>query len=570
MASHHSRRGIAILALALVAALLVPGAAAANVDHEPVDIQFITFSDWHGQLDPLSVFGEGTFGGAAELSTYFRQEEAMNPNTLIFTAGDAVGATPPLSNFFDDEPAVRAMRLMGVDADTLGNHNFDRGIDGLQNLLDIATDATGTELGDPIAYVSANLKNRDDNLSGVEDFALFDLDGVTVGVVGVTNPEAPELTFPGSLGTIEITEPHVAANKARAKAKAAGAEVFVLLAHMGINGFDEGGEAFGPLIDLATKVGGYDVIVGDHTDFGFTAEIGNTLVVENQSRGRTYARVSMTVDPANGRVIDEAVEFVDPASDAVAPDPAIVDFLQPLRDQLAVLLGQVIGQSTVFIPRADSCGQSAGRTCESLVGDVVTDAIRTRYGADFAITNSGGLRANLTCPTVDDPNDFCPPFTGPNFDITAGSVLAVLPFGNQVVTVSVTGEELKAQLENGVSAMPGVSGRFPQVSGLCFTYDIDAPAGSRVLSAVFQADDGTCTADPVDLTAASTYLLAQNDFMGTGGDGYLDLSSRMVTQELMDQVVVAYLSGQGLISPSIQGRINCTSSGATVCPVVMP
>ncbi len=275
----------------------------------------------------------------------------------------------------------------------------------------------------------------------------------------------------------------------------------------------------------------------------------------------------MTVDPVNGRIISESVEFVDPVSADVTPDAAIVDLLAPLRAQLEVILGQVIGQSDVVIPRADSCGQSAGRTCESLVGNVVTDAIRARYSADFAITNSGGLRANLTCPTIDDPSDFCPPFVGPNYDITAGSVLAVLPFGNQVVTINVTGEELKAQLENGVSSMPGVSGRFAQVSGMCFTYDIDAAAGSRVTSVVYQADDGTCTADEVDLSASASYVLAQNDFMASGGDGYLDLSTRMVTQELMDAVVTQYIGDQGLITPTLQGRINCVGSS---CPVTLP
>ena len=125
----------------------------------------------------------------------------------------------------------------------------------------------------------------------------------------------------------------------------------------------------------------------------------------------------------------------------------------------------MIGESTVFIPRADSCGTGNGRTCESLVGDVTTDAMRTRYGVDFAITNSGGLRADLTCPMMDNPTDFCPPFTGPNFDVSAGQVLTVLPFGNVVVTLDLNGAELKTMLENGASKMPGASGRFAQVSG---------------------------------------------------------------------------------------------------------
>lgn len=545
----------AVVGLVTTAAVL--STVTVNARPRPtVDIQFLTISDWHAQLDPL-----GGFGGAAVLSTYFQMERAANPNTLTLTAGDAYGASPPLSSFFNEEPAVLAMNLMGFDADTFGNHNFDRGIAHLQQMIDLAE----------FQYVSANLKNRDDNLTGVKDFEIFDVGGVRVAVIGITNPEAPTLVFPGSFGTIEVTDPVRAANKARARARRAGANVFVALVHMGVTGFDPvTGAPFGPLIDFAENVGNFDVIVGDHTDQEFSGIINNALVVENRSKGRTYARIQLSVDPRNGRVASRSVDFVDPVAAAVIPDPAIEDLLQPFRDALAPILNTVVGESSVFIPRADACGQGAGRTCESLVGNVTTDALRERYLVDFAITNSGGLRADLTCPVTDNPTDFCPPYTPPPFPITAGQVLTVLPFGNQAVTLEVNGAELKLMLENGVSAMPGVDGRFAQVSGLCFTYDISAPAGNRVTGAVRQAADGSCTGAPVDLTAASTYTLAENDFMANGGDGYPDFSSRAVTRELLDQVVSDYVFDNSIISPSIQGRINCTSSGATPCPVVTP
>ncbi len=306
-----------------------------------------------------------------------------------------------------------------------------------------------------------------------------------MGVVGITNPEAPTLVFPGRFGTIEVTDPVPAANKARAAARRAGAKVLVAITHLGVTGFDPGtGAPMGPLIDFANNVGGFDIIFGDHTDVQFEGIINNALVVENRSKGRTYSRTLLTVDPQNGRIIDRSVEFVTPFSNAVTPDPAIVALLDPLRTQLDALLGVVIGQSTVSIPRADSCGQSSGRTCESLVGDVTTDAMRTTYGTDFAITNSGGLRANLTCPTVDSPTDFCPPFTGPNFDITSGQVLTVLPFGNVVVTLQLNGAELKTMLERGVSAVPGISGRFAllrsRASVSATTSTRRSTAGSRV------------------------------------------------------------------------------------------
>jgi len=277
-----------------------------------------------------------------------------------------------------------------------------------------------------------------------------------------------------------------------------------------------------------------------------------------------------TVNASTKRVVYKTADFHKPWDIGVTPDAAIQARIDQLNAQLAPILSTVIGQSTVFVPRTDACGNTAGRTCESLEGNLTADAMRTAYGTEFAITNSGGLRADLTCPTTDNPNDFCPDYTPPPYPITRGQVLTVLPFGNVVVTLTVSGAELKTMLENGVSQTPAVAGRFPQVSGLCFTYDIAAPAGSRVTAAVRQAPDGTCTGPAVDLSADTNYIIAENDFMAAGGDGYPIFSSRATTRDIMDQVLADYITARSPVSPAIQGRVNCTTSGATACPVVTP
>jgi 2',3'-cyclic-nucleotide 2'-phosphodiesterase (5'-nucleotidase family) len=285
-------------------------------------------------------------------------------------------------------------------------------------------------------------------------------------------------------------------------------------------------------------------------------------------------------DSSAKSVVYKTADFHKPWNIGVTPDPTIQARIDDLNAQLQPILGTVIGSATKFIPRTDQCGNTAGRTCESLVGNVVTDAMRTKYssiGVQFAITNSGGLRSDLTCPTTDNPSDFCPAYTPPPFPITRGQSLAVLPFGNIVVTLAVNGAELKTMLENGVSAMPAVQGRFPQVSGLCFTYDIALPAGSRVTSAVLANPDGTCSTTPVDLTAASTYEIAENDFMASGGDGYPNFSSRATSQDIMEQVTADYITANSPLAPFVlaapNGRINCTdSNGATEpnCPTLTP
>jgi 2',3'-cyclic-nucleotide 2'-phosphodiesterase (5'-nucleotidase family) len=549
-------RSLYVLAALLTGLLAVSGPAGADTKPSgSVQIQLLTISDWHGQLTPVS-----GVGGAAVLSSYFKADRAANPNTLTFTAGDAFGATPPISSFFEDEPAVRAMNMMGIDADTFGNHNFDRGIAHLQRMIDLAE----------FPFLSANLRNVNDNLTGTDEMTIFNVGGIKVAVIGITNEEAPTLVTPGSLGTIEITDSIEAANKTANVARTAGAQVVVILTHKGIRGFNADGTAFGELVDFANGVNPslIDVIVGDHTDFQYSALHNGILAVENRSKGIRYAKIQLTVDRETG-LTSKSVSFVTPLASGVTPDPAIQAMIDDLNRQLAPILGTVIGSSTVAVPRSDSCGRADGRLCESRVGNVVTDALRTTYGTDFTITNSGGLRADLTCPGAGE-SGFCPTgITPPPFPITRGSVLGVLPFGNVSTTTMVSGAEVKAFLENGVSAMPAANGRFPQVSGLCFTYDIASPAGSRVTSIVRQAADGSCTGAAV--LPVGTYTLASNDFMAAGGDGYPNVLFKSTTRNIMDADVADYVAANSPISPSIQGRIVCAdSNGATSpnCPVI--
>ena len=545
---------IAVAAIGLGAAGPGPQGSPPPKEKHTASIQLLTISDWHGQLTPVS-----GVGGAAFLKTYFDEARAENPNTLLFTAGDAIGATPPISSFFEDEPAIKTLGMMGLSADTFGNHNFDRGVEHLQRMIDLAE----------YPFVAANLANLEENLTGVEPYTMFELDRVRIAVIGIVNEEAPTLVTPGALGTLEITDSVEAANRTAFQARQFGrADVVVVLTHKGIRGRDAGGNAFGELIDFADAVdpGLIDVIVGDHTDFEYSGvHQGSILAVENRSKGIQFAKIQLEVDRRVGSVLSKSVSFVTPTNAGVTPDPAIQAYIDELNAQLAPILGTVIGSSTRAIPRSDSCGRADSRLCESLVGNVVTDALRTAYGTDFAITNSGGLRAPLTCPEA-GPSGFCPTgITPPPHPITRGSVLGVLPFGNISVTLTVTGAELKAFLENGVSRMPAADGRFPQVSGLCFTYDIAAPAGSRVTSAVRQAANGTCTGPAIDLTAGSSYSLTTNDFVAHGGDGYPDVYSKSTTRNIMDEDAAAYVAANSPLSPSIQGRIVCTGAG---CPAI--
>lgn len=562
-------RGSAVLILLAAIALLIPAGALAarTVPGRTVDLQVIDISDWHGQIDPL-----GGIGGAAYLKTYFDEARAGYANNLTLTAGDDVGATPPLSTYFEDVPAILAERMMGIQVAGVGNHNFDSGLVRFQSQIDLAGSTDPSVTGTPFRYVSSNLSNRDANISGVSDYVIFEYKGVNVAVIGTTNEEAPSLNFPGSMGTMVPTDSVAAAMAAKAAAAEEGANVFIAITHKGVTSFDLGGDPQGELIDFANGVSGFHLIVGDHTDVQWSGWINDQFVLENRSKGVSFSKTVLTLRRGTGTMVNLVHTFVSPVNAGKTADPGVVAMLQPYRDLLGPILSEVTGSSSIVIPRRDSCGGSTGRLCESIIGNVITDAMRETYEADFALMNSGGIRADLTCPAVDSSTDFCPAFTPPPYPITKGSVLGVLPFGNVGFVVDLNGAELKGMLENSVSAMPGANGKYGQVSGLCLTYDIEAAAGSRVLGAVFQAADGSCTGAAVDLTAATIYTLATNDFVAAGGDGYPIYTSRGATRGVLDQDVAAWLAGAGTISPVLQGRIVCFDANPGVgnnCPVLL-
>jgi 2',3'-cyclic-nucleotide 2'-phosphodiesterase (5'-nucleotidase family) len=552
----------------------------------------LDISDYHGQLVPLSEAADnlaapGTnpsyaIGGASFLKPWFDTYRAQAPNGSITVAGgDSEGATPPISAFFGDKPTVEIMNMMGFSSDGLGNHNFDSGQTYLRTtLIPLAT----------YPFLTSNIVNPVTGKTPAEwkpsqVFNLFD--GFKLAVVGFSNSDLTTLIFPGNLAPFVVTNAVTTVNAEAARLRSK-SNVKTIIA-VGHEGATDGtfNNPTGPLITLADQLVGVDAVVGDHTDFQtINTRPNGVLVTENKSKGIRFTRIQLVVDTATKSVVYKTADWHKPWNVGVTPDPAIQAKIDALNALLAPILNIVIGSSTKFIPRTDQCGNTAGRTCESLVGDVIADSMRAKYapiGVDFAITNSGGLRADLTCPTTDNPSDFCPASLYPipngagEYPITRGQNLTVLPFGNIVVTVTINGAELRTMLENGVGLMPTVQGRFPQVSGLCFTYDIAFPAGSRVTGAVRQALDGSCTGTAVNLTSAATYKIAENDFMASGGDGYPFLTPRATTQDIMDQVAADYITANSPLTPVVKaapnGRINCTdSNGATApnCPTLVP
>jgi 2',3'-cyclic-nucleotide 2'-phosphodiesterase (5'-nucleotidase family) len=543
----------------------------------------LSLSDYHGRIVPDSqtadnVSGAGTsnasfaISGAAYLKPWFDLYRAeARDGAITVTAGDSVGASQPISSFFGDKPTIEALNMMGLTADTLGNHNFDRGQEYLRTVLIPLSN---------FPYLAANVVYPDTLQTPPEwmPYQIFSFDGFKLGVIGYTLTELPSLIFPGYLDPFIITDPTTTVNnyaaiiRSRAKVNAV-----LAVGHIGA----EGGtitspNPTSPLMTFAGGLKGVDAVIGGHTHLEYITSTPNgVLVAENMNYGYRFTRIRLVVDTNTKAVVYKTADFHKPWDIGVTPDPQIQAMLDAYNAQLAPILSPIVGESKKAIPRADQCGKSDGRSCESLIGNITTDSMRLTYGTDFAITNSGGLRADLTCNGTSTSN-FCPLYTPPNWKISRGSVLAVLPFGNTVVKVQVSGVELKTMLENGVSRMPDITqGRFPQVSGLCFTYNLANAAGNRVTSAVLQGADGNCTTTSVDLTSTTpVYWVAMNDFMATGGDGYPNFynQNRVIQLDYMDQVLADFITANTPVNPFVNaagsGRINCT--GSTSCPTVVP
>ena len=504
------------------------------------EVTILDVSDWHAQLTPLTEASDTlgpTFatGGAAFYKTWFDiygAEAARAPKSKVFEVmgGDSFGgATPPISNFFGDTPTPPIMGMMGIDVDAIGNHSFDRGEQYLRNtLIPLA----------PFPMISSNVvfPNGADTGGMVEVGRVQPRRRPEDRVRRLHDRIHARGRLPGQPRTLRVPAPSCDSVNAEAARIAKSTDVIVALGHEGATAGSVTNPT-GPLIDLADGVVNVDAVIGDHNDLQVNSLRSNgVLVTENRGKGLRFTRMRLVLGAGNAGVVYKTADYHKPWTIGLTPDPAIQAEIDELTAQLAPILNAKIGDSTKRIPRADQCGNGDGRLCESLVGNVVTDAMRAAYspiGVEFAITNSGGLRADLTCPDPDISGDFCPSYTSPPFLITRGQSLALLPFGNIVVTLEVNGAELKHDARERRLGERRLNGRAigagPLPAGLRPVLHLRRePARPRVASPArfVRPPTASCTgAADRPHQRGTTYLIAENDFMANGGDGYPNFSA---------------------------------------------
>ena len=534
-----------IAALVLLAALLGSAAlantTAVSTAAGPADTFNLTLlhtNDFHARVD-----GQSGIGGSARLATTINEFRATNNNVMLVDAGDQFQGTL-FYRLFKADIITQTMNLLGYDAMTIGNHEFDDGPAQLARLIN----------GVNFPVISANIDaSAEPALAGlIMPTAIITVNGEQIGVVGVTTSETDILSSPGP--NVHFTNEVAAVQAAVDQFTTQGINKVIALTHIGY--YED--------IALAQAVHGLDVIVGGHSHtFIYTPETapvnsdipvgpyptvangtdGNPILVVTAFQWSRYlGHLDVTFDETGVATAWGGNPIFMGAN--VAQDPTVQALVDSYRAEVDVLRNTFIGETTVELPIIVG-GQQICRAGECLMGNLVTDAMLRRVNMidpnmhyDFAITNGGGLRAPID--------------VGP---ISIGEVFEVLPFGNTIATFGLRGSDVVAALENGVSRVGSSgNGRFPQVSGIRFKFNLKFPVGSRVSEV--EVWDGT-SYQPIE--PDRVYNVASNNFMRLGGDGYSIFRDNAINPydfgPGLEDAVMDYVTVMSPITPMIEGRI---------------
>lgn len=521
-------------ALLFIVALALALAAPLTAQDESFELTIMHTNDVHAEHEP----NRDGDGGASRQATVVRQIRGEVANSLLLDGGDRFTGTLFHIQWMGQDSA-QIMNMIGYDAMTLGNHEFDNGDDVLAAFVDA--------LDFPV--VTANVDFSDSPLLAgkIEPFVLLEVGGADVAIIGLVTPDSEILSSPGP----ELVFEHDMANVTQDIVDALDAEgvnKIILLTHIGYEADYE----------LAQQVSGVDVVVGGHTNTflsnRYTGAIGEYPTVLESASGEPVLVVQASASTHYlGRLdleFDAAGVLSDWEGDAIllsryiSPAPDVADLVAGLAEPIAALRQKVVGESAVMLDGA----RSICRVEECNLGNLIADALREETGADITYMNGGGIRSDIDLG-----------------EITMGEILTVQPFNNVTSTFDLLGSDVLAMLENGVSRIQlndqgqvqrgGASGRFLQISGARFSIDPTQEVGSRIVSVEVMNDAGDYEA--LDLEAV--YSIAGNNYVRTGGDGFSVLEENAIDPydggRVDFNVTLDYIVANSPVAPATEGRI---------------
>lgn len=468
-------------------------------------------------------------GGAALAASVIKQVREVSPNTLLLSAGDTfIGTLFYVMHHGID--SAELMNMMQYDAMTLGNHEFDEGDGNLALFIE--------QLDFPMVAANVNFDNSTALKDKTVPYVILEKGGEKIGVIGVVNPETPTLSRPGSDLVFEGDLAQIVQADVD-ELTSAGVNKIIVLSHIG----------YAADTELAQAVSGVDIIVGGHTHTvlanydvrasgAYPTEVesleGKTVLVVQAGEYLEYiGKLDVEFDP-NGDLLQWSGDTVY-LSHFITPDPEVSTLIATLNAPIEALTQEVIGETSVYLEG----DRKVCRFEECNLGNLITDAMRAETGAQVALENGGGIRASIE-----------------QGEVTLGDVLTVLPFGNLVSTLSLSGTDLRAVLENGVSKIEEGAGRFLQVSGLRYQFDLTQPVGSRIVSVDILDAQG----EYVPLDPAAIYTVATNDFMRGGGDGFTVMAENAIDAydfgRPLDEVLADYIKAHEPVDIELEGRIS--------------
>jgi 5'-nucleotidase len=514
-----------------VAALgLTAGVAAADYK-----LTILHTNDFHSRFEPISKYDSGCregdnaegkcFGGSARLVSAISDARTRSNNSILVDGGDQFQGSL-FYTYYKGKAAAEMMNKMGYDGMTVGNHEFDDGPEVLRGFMD--------SVGFPVLMSNADVSAEPALADVLKKSTVIERGGEKIGLIGLTPEDTHELASPGK--NITFSDPVVAVQAEVDRLTAEGVNKIIVLSHSGY-GVDQ---------RVAAETKGVDVIVGGHSNTylsnvsdravgPYPTMVNGVAIVQAYAYGKFLGELNVTFDEAGNLVEAKGEPLI--MDGTVAEDEATVARIAELAQPLDEIRNKVVAEAAAAV---DGDRQTC-RIQECQMGNLVADAMLDRVkdqGVQIAIANSGGIRASL------EPGE-----------VTMGEVLTILPFQNTLSTFEISGQELVAALENGVSQVEEVKGRFPQVAGLTFTWDPTvAPNEGRVQKVMVDMGDGFTPLDP-----AKTYLVVTNNYVRNGGDGYKvfsgdDKNAYDFGPDLAD-VLAEYLAEQGAYSPYTDGRI---------------
>ncbi len=473
---------------------------------EEVMITIVHTNDTHARVEAGGYDGMGF----ERVATIVKQMEAANPNTLVLDAGDAFHGQV-IAQLNEGESIVKIFNEIGYDAMTPGNHDFNYGKERLLELNEMAEF--------PIVAANVMYEDYSEFLPG---YTIKEVDGVKVGIFGISTPETKYKSHPRNTEGLDIFDPVIASKLMVAKLED-NVDVIIGLVHLGLS---ESSEHTSRLV--AENVEGIDLIVDGHSHTELTEGlmVGSTLIAQAGGYDNNVGIVDLVVK--NGMVTSKTARLINKEEAAeLDPDPAITAIIEEVEE-----INNLITEEFVVTSDIDLEGERENvRAGETNLGNLITDAMIDFTGADVALTNGGGIRASI-----------------PAGDITVGDVITVLPFGNYVVTIDVTGAELVQALEHGYSAYPETLGAFPHISGMNVVIDPSQEVGSRVVEVTVNGEE---------LDLEETYSLATNDFLAAGGDDYTMFGDNEITGLYpgLEEILIEYMKEYGTEGSPVEGRI---------------